>query len=249
MLGFLCNPNGRVSRSQFWLGLIFPQMIAGGIAGFVDAANAASMAIATDTTPTAPLFGLSAVVTLAFFWPNIAVPAKRFRDRGMSGWWVLWFLLIVLGGAFMGLISLAGVGGVVDAYRAPQGYTPDISEAGGAVTFAALCFLVSIAAVLAQFVILYLLPGQEGANRFGPDPRERSARASRGGAGGSEAGSEWADRLADPARLAAVAASVSARDAAAPRAGADRFAAVRAPRFGGAVPAGGGRGGFGRRGA
>jgi uncharacterized membrane protein YhaH (DUF805 family) len=243
MIGFLFNPNGRVSRSQIWIWYFFPQLIASGVARMLDSVIFASSTLG-DPMAVAPLFGLSSAVTLFFLWPSIAVPVKRFHDRGMSGWWVLWFGLAVLGGVLAAIASLASTVDLQAAMEAAQKgveVTPTVAadQATGAAAFASLGLLVALAAAIAQFVILFTLPGDDGANRFGPDPRNGPARAR--GAATEQTGSEWADRLADPARLAAVAASVGAKPAPGPELSRD-------PRATRSAASPGSRPSFGRRG-
>lgn len=214
MIDFLFNPNGRASRGQIWIRLVLPQLAASILAAVFDSLILTSIALA-DSPTIAPVFGLSTAVTLFFFWPNIAVPIKRFHDRGMSGWWVLWFALIVLGGLVVALASMFSASDFQTAFEAAQKgveATPQLAsgDMAGAASFAALALLVAVAGGLTQFVILYLLPGEDGANRFGPDPRDGGSRARRGAP--EETRSEWADRLADPGKLAAAAAAVGGKD-------------------------------------
>jgi uncharacterized membrane protein YhaH (DUF805 family) len=180
MFDFLFNPNGRVSRKGIWLGLYLPQLALGVAALMIDAA-ALGAAIAAREIP--PLGLASGLVTLFFFWPNIAVSVKRFHDRGMSGWWVLWFLLILLAGLAFALMDAANA---------------VATGAGGAGMM--LGVLVVVVAGLVQFVMLYLLPGQQGANAHGPDPRGGSGRP----VDISETNPDWAQRL-EPNRMAAAA--------------------------------------------
>jgi uncharacterized membrane protein YhaH (DUF805 family) len=217
MFGFLFNPNGRVSRAQMWLPYIVPQLVLW------------LAATATDTLLAAggggSPFGVSTIVSLFYFWPNIAIPVKRFHDRGMSGWWVLWFILFGAGGGV-----LMGLG------------MPAALEHGEPTPMAIVGGLVVAAVVLVEFVILYLLPGAPGDNRYGPDPRAGSgARVSAEPT--TEGSSSWADRLSGDAALRD-AASATAPEPAAPAA---RRRAARAARV---PPALGpdGRPAFGRRG-
>jgi len=186
MLNFLFNPNGRVSRSQMWLWFILPQMALTIGAGVIDASLFGAVVTKVQSVdpkiamPT-PSLGFGAALGLFYFWPNIAVAAKRFHDRAMSGWWVLWFGLAVAIGVALSLGSL--IAAMASEAGAAQ-------ASFGASTF--IGFAVAGVAGFAQFVILYLLPGHDGANQFGPDPRT----------GGDVADtSEWADDL-DPLEAA-----------------------------------------------
>lgn len=229
MFNFLFNPCGRVSRKGIWLGLFLPMVGANFAAAFVDAMIFGAMGgLTVDATGSlqAPATGVfSMLVSLFFLWPSIAVSVKRFHDRNMSGWWVLWFLLIVVGG-----VVFAFVGGAAAA-----------ASTGALGEGAMIGFLIAMAGGLAQFIILYVLPGTPGGNQYGSDPR--------GGSGVSRvssddgASSDWADRLADPARMSAAAGSAKkAAPAAAP-------AAARTARATSWPASAGPRTSFGRRGS
>jgi uncharacterized membrane protein YhaH (DUF805 family) len=217
MINFLFNPNGRVSRSQIWIWYFFPQLIASAAARALDSMMFASSSL-SDASAMPDLIGLETVVGLFFLWPSIAVTVKRYHDRGMSGWWVLWFTLIVAGAfvaAIASVMSAVDFKVVMDAVQRGveiPAYAIREEEAQGAFAFAGLAVLVAVAAAIVQFVILYCLPGEEAANRFGPDPRSGGSARRRASEGGEAvASSAWADRLADPARLAAAAAAASAK--------------------------------------
>lgn len=142
MLRFLFSPVGRVSRADYWLRWLLPTCVASVVASAVDAA--------TDTAPVA-----SSLLTLATFWPNMAITIKRYHDRGMSGWWVLWSILIVCAALFVVVSGTETLhyGNIVGAW---------ISVFIG--------LYVGLFACVAFALIVYFLPGQRGANRFGTDP-------------------------------------------------------------------------------
>lgn len=144
MLGFLFSPNGRVSRKGYWLGWILPSAALGVVASVIDAA------MGDPATGTA-----STITTLLTVWPNFAITIKRYHDRGMSGWWVLWSILIV-GGAGLLVFSATETllyGNIVGAWFG-----------------AWIGLYVGTFAMIAFALIVYFLPGERGANRFGPDP-------------------------------------------------------------------------------
>jgi uncharacterized membrane protein YhaH (DUF805 family) len=241
MLNFLFNPNGRVSRVQFWMWFIFPQVVLSFVAQAADAAifgvtmspNFASEPFDAAVAP--PVFGFTLVVGLFYLWPSIAVSVKRFHDRGMTGWWVLWFGLIIFGGAFFAIAS--AVGASVSGQS-----TGALPLLGG---------LLAGGAMITQFVILYVLPGAAGANKFGPDPRNPGASGSASVDDGSSGGADWADKLLDGDGLVEARASAAATmPTSAPstvRVSAPSTQSARRARRA-APPAAGGPASFGRRG-
>ncbi|MBL8557562.1 MAG: DUF805 domain-containing protein [Hyphomonadaceae bacterium] len=144
MLGFLFSPVGRVSRKGYWLGWILPSAALGVIATVIDTA-----------TGNAGTGVVSTIATLVTVWPNIAVTVKRYHDRGMSGWWVLWSVLIVIALAIPLVAASAqfNLTNIVWPWMAAW------------VSLYAVAF-----AVTAFALIVYFLPGDIGANRFGADP-------------------------------------------------------------------------------
>ncbi len=144
MLGFLLSPNGRVSRKAYWLGWILPSAALGVVAGVID------MAGGNEATGLA-----STIVTLATVWPNFAITIKRYHDRGMSGWWVLWSILIVVG-------LLVPVVVASESLSFTNILWPYV--------IAWIALYAASFAVIAFALIVYFLPGDFGANRFGADP-------------------------------------------------------------------------------
>ncbi|MBT9444949.1 MAG: DUF805 domain-containing protein [Hyphomonadaceae bacterium] len=143
MLRFLFSPNGRVSRADYWLRWLIPSALAPIVVSAVDAALGARY--------------LTPVWVLVSFWPNIAITAKRYHDRGMSGWWTLWSVLITLVPLFLVYSGTEALitGAVVSAWLSTW-----IGLYG------------AFWAIFAFTLIVYFLPGERCANRFGPDPRK-----------------------------------------------------------------------------
>lgn len=237
-MNFYLNPNGRVSRAQFWWRFILPMSVLGFAASTADAAIYGSGASADallrqamlgDGDPFAalsaqPAVTLGSVVALLCIWPSIAVTTKRFHDRGMSGWWILWFALIILGG-----LAFAAVSG---ASALAAGETPGVAVLIGAIAAGG--------GGLAQFVILSWMDGRDGPNRFGPDPRDAKPARQDSKQETKDVPSEWAQELIDGDRIASVMAGVRTPDVATPLPPAPARAAREA--------ASGGKPAFGRRG-
>ena len=139
MFQFLFSPQGRVSRKAMWLGYILPYI------GIAIVASGVDYAIGMGGQG---LFSI--LVGLFYIWPSIAVTIKRFHDRDMTGWWVLWstlLLCVTAGGAAVGAVQ---------------------SNILVSVIFGVLALIVS----LYFFIILYILGGTEGDNKYGQDPRQ-----------------------------------------------------------------------------
>lgn len=146
ILNFLFNPQGRISRSQFWLQYFLPYLGISVVAGFADAIITPELAARGGGI-------LGTIVGLFYLWPSIAVPVKRFHDRDMTGWWVLIFAVIIIVG-----VIIAAVGGLaLDG----EGLGLALLVVGG---------LIAAVAAIVQLVILGILPGQKGPNQYGADP-------------------------------------------------------------------------------
>ncbi len=84
-------------------------------------------------------------VSLILFWSLVAHCVKRLHDRGLSG---VWSLILIL--PFLALLS------------GPVAQAPS-----GVISIGAMCFAASLIWGIWQFAVL---KGQDGANRYGPDP-------------------------------------------------------------------------------
>jgi uncharacterized membrane protein YhaH (DUF805 family) len=166
MFKFLFNPNGRVSRADMWLKYLLPYIGLSIVAGIID----------QTLVPATLRFGhhgahgpISGLLDLFYLWPGIAVSAKRYHDRGMTGWWVLFSLLLLIPGIAAMAIGFAHSGltfdnmDTFDFKQMPQGAALHIGA--GTLWLFLVCIIF--------FVIQYVLPGQQGENKYGPDPRER----------------------------------------------------------------------------
>lgn len=145
---FYFSPNGRASRSEYWLRYFVPVMlidiVLNAISGFGAAVD--SMALS------AGFAFLYYIFSLATLWPGIAVLVKRIHDRDKSGWYVLLpYALLLLGG--IGLIA----GAVADS-------------TGAVIAVIVIWALLLIGVMVWFFVEFGCLRGTIGANRFGPDP-------------------------------------------------------------------------------
>jgi uncharacterized membrane protein YhaH (DUF805 family) len=128
--------DGRISRKLFWMAmgvLIVAELIG----------NFAAAAIGGDR--------LTAIIDLAFTYPEFAVAVKRGHDRNMP----LWLLVAFFGAnALLDLLTVLGFAGT--------GEEPTMASLLIAVPFAILG--------VALLVELGFRKGTPGPNQYGPDP-------------------------------------------------------------------------------
>ena len=104
--------DGRINRGQIWLGFVLLWAIdatVGAVAGFTSS--------------------LYYIVSLVVLWPYLAISVKRWHDRDKTGWWVLIWLIPVIGWiwALIELGFLLGTAG-------PNKYGPDPLAVGATET-------------------------------------------------------------------------------------------------------------------
>jgi uncharacterized membrane protein YhaH (DUF805 family) len=128
--------DGRISRKPFW--------IAFGIVTIANLlANFAAEAIDGER--------LSAIVDVAFTYPQFAIAAKRGQDRNLPLWLVGVFFAA---GVVLDLLTVLGFGGTDDA--------PSV-----------IGIVISVPMIVIGLVLLFELGfrrGTPGPNRYGPDP-------------------------------------------------------------------------------
>ena len=157
-MGRLFSFRGRIPRRRFWLFLAMAvPLLAALLAGFW--AYALSVPGAYENGgptpfPTDPVWIAAAVVfflMLALILIGTAATVvKRLHDRDKAWWWLLIFL--ILPGPFDGA-------GMV------------LLQTGGSEEIATVLRLAAMALYAWGLVELGLLPGTDGENRFGADPR------------------------------------------------------------------------------
>jgi len=89
MINVLFNPQGRIDSGPFWRGAILLLVVS------VVARVLQMFVLNPGTWPYLVLF------LIALTYPLVCVYAKRFRDAGMSGWWVfatIFAQMVVVGG-------------------------------------------------------------------------------------------------------------------------------------------------------
>ena len=103
---------GRIGRQQMWMGIIVLTVI--GLIAFV-----IDMMLGTYDAE-AGVGLVSGIVTLISLYPAFALYAKRWHDRGKSGWWTL-ILVVPVIGALWWLVEC----GFLRGTEGPNQYGPD----------------------------------------------------------------------------------------------------------------------------
>lgn len=148
-MNFYFSAKGRVSRKDYWLRFVLPLLglylvVVLVVFGLMSALGEAGAIVGLLVIP----------IYIAIVWASVCVAAKRFHDRGWSGWWVLWFMLI-------------GIGIAIVQYGLMFAFGTDSALAGIVALVGALASLVI---AIWQLVLLGFLPGDKGPNQYGPDP-------------------------------------------------------------------------------
>jgi uncharacterized membrane protein YhaH (DUF805 family) len=127
---------GRISRQTFWIGIAV--LLVAEIT-----AHLAAEAIQGDR--------LSAIIDLAFTYPEFAIATKRAHDRDLP----IWILIVFFGGgAVLDLLTVLDLTGSTEQ--------PSVLSLFIAVPFTVL--------LVALMIELGLRRGTIGPNRYGPDP-------------------------------------------------------------------------------
>ncbi len=104
--------DGRINRAKFWAAV-----------GIMIAASVVAMIIDNAlglTFQGLPYGFVYALVALVSIYVALAVYAKRWHDRGKSGWWSLIILVPFIGGIWL-LVEC----GILEGNRGPNQYGPD----------------------------------------------------------------------------------------------------------------------------
>ena len=151
-MDFYFSAKGRVSRKDYWLRFVLP------VLGVVILAAIVLGGLAAALGEAGAFVGLLVIpLYIALVWAGICVNAKRFHDRGWSGWWVLYFFLIGIG---IAIVQFGGIAVFGD------------SALGGII--ALITGLASFGVSIYQLVLLGFLPGDKGPNQYGADPLDPS---------------------------------------------------------------------------
>ena len=141
--------SGRARRKEYWQ-FVLLTVIIGVIAGVIE--SVLGLGVTAGSGP------VSNLANLALLVPSLAVSWRRMHDVNKPGWLTLL--------PFLGLILLfAGLGSQLTALA--TGAFPANFEPGP-------LFWLGLAIMIATGIylfILYLTPGTQGSNDYGPDPK------------------------------------------------------------------------------
>ena len=113
----------------------------------------------TNLVQLIPLIG--GVIALAALIPSIAVTSRRLHDIGKTGWWQLlfWIASIIAWSASISFLFLG-------LYASEEG-----DSSGFLFLLSGVALVVAIA-VIAIAIKWFVRKGDEGPNKYGPDPRQ-----------------------------------------------------------------------------
>ena len=137
--------SGRASRAEYWWFILFTMLLSFAAAILDVGFNAPGAADGSGP--------ISAIVALVTLFPSLAVASRRMHDTNHSAWWVFAPFLLMLLGVFFAVMGAAS----------------SMESGGGLGVLAGIAMLTAGIMVLIQLVFL-LTRGNEGDNRFGPDP-------------------------------------------------------------------------------
>ncbi|ESQ78261.1 DUF805 domain-containing protein [Asticcacaulis sp. YBE204] len=125
----LLNPNGRISRLGFWAWAITLFLLISVIAFLNNALWANSLPTSFESLRAQPV-GPWLVLALPLLWIGFCLLAKRWHDRGKSGWWSLVALIPVVGQlwALVECGFMAGQRGTNRFGPSPDGYRARLSS-------------------------------------------------------------------------------------------------------------------------
>ena len=137
------NFNGRAQRSEFWWFALF-SFLSQIILGFI------------------PFVG--GIYSLVLLLPSLAVTARRLHDTNRTAWWMLLYLIPVLGLIVLVIVSLALLGiNSFDPWEASD-------AEWGVIGILFLIWLLGSFVAWLVLLIFQIMPGTVGPNRYGPDP-------------------------------------------------------------------------------
>jgi uncharacterized membrane protein YhaH (DUF805 family) len=132
--------SGRAPRAEYWW-FYLGTIIVGVVLGLVGKLTGTGRTLAD-------------AANLGLLVPWIAVTVRRLHDTDRSGWWVL----ALVAGVFVVVAIMVALGGLGAATSTAGSFTSGIIVA------------LALLGAFLTFLAFMVLPGTEGANRYGPDP-------------------------------------------------------------------------------
>lgn len=121
------NFDGRIGRQQWWIGSIIIFVIQLLLAFVLGSVFGAQQTIQTEPGGFSASFDLGPTGSIVYFivmlpilWASLALYAKRWHDRGKSGWWTLIAFVPIIGLIWI-IIEL----GMLRGTQGPNRYGPD----------------------------------------------------------------------------------------------------------------------------
>lgn len=157
MLSLFFSFNGRINRSQYWLGAMLGGVL--GAVALVGVFGMSGMSLAEAENPKEAIqavttFGMLFIPLMAVIcWSGLAIQVKRFHDRGRSGF------LVLLPMAVSVPMTLSIMGAIA------TGADP-VAIAASAQPYATILWILN----LAFFIDLGCMPSNEGPNKYGDPP-------------------------------------------------------------------------------
>jgi uncharacterized membrane protein YhaH (DUF805 family) len=148
LLHYFFSPRGRISRMEYWLGMVSLVVLTLPVASLIDPA-AFKVTEGTVTPPSAAgtLWGL------AVTWPSAAIAIKRFNDRD----WPYW-----TGYALAALVAMLGIANHFGLLLDPEQMS----------ALEKIVLLAIVVALLWSLIENGFSRGTPGPNQYGPDPLE-----------------------------------------------------------------------------
>ena len=144
------NFRGRAQRSEFWWFVLFSIVV--------------SVILSMLASVARPLEVLEFIFFLVVLLPSLAVTARRLHDANRTAWWMLLYLIPILGFTVLVTLFLVVLGmDVLEPWE-----TNDVEWGILGIIFL-IWFLGSIAAWIV-LLVFQIMPGTVGPNRYGPDP-------------------------------------------------------------------------------
>ena len=145
--------SGRARRSEYWFWVLATILVS-----IVVIIVEAILGLPYDGTGP-----ISLVLSLAIFFPGLAVTFRRLHDTGRSGWWI--------GGFYLGVIIFGIIIGAmaVGAVASGSGDTAVMASLGVFAIIGGLAIIIYSIALL----IFLCQDSHPGPNKYGPNPKNQ----------------------------------------------------------------------------